>query len=76
MIQQVTNENSEPLIKLMGEQLLKIGFKVGDIINVSFSENQIIISKNKETEKIQALEQRNPSIKKFIDDFELELLTA
>lgn len=76
MILQVTNNNSEPVIKLTGLQLSKMGFNIGDIVSVSFSNNQIIISKNKETAKLQDLERKNPSLKKLIDDLGLELLIA
>lgn len=76
MIQQVTKDKNLPVIKLTGLQLLKMGFNVGDIVSVSFSENQIIISKNKETAKLQDMQRKNPSIRKLIDDFELDLLIA
>lgn len=76
MIQQVTKDKNLPVIKLTGLQLLKMGFNVGDIVSVSFSENQIIITKNKETDKLQDMQRKNPSIQKLIDDFELDLLIA
>ncbi len=76
MIQQVTKDKNLPVIKLTGSHLLKMGFNVGDIVSVSFSQNQIIITKNKETDKLQDMQRKNPSIQKLIDDFELDLLIA
>jgi hypothetical protein len=35
----------KPEIKLSGKYLLKFGFEISDIINVVFSQNQIIITK-------------------------------
>lgn len=74
MILSVTNENNEPVIKLAGSILERHGFNVNDAVSVKFSENQIIISKNEDTAKIQEMERINPCIRKLIDEFGLDLV--
>lgn len=74
MLSQIFEVNSEPVIKLTGLQLKEIGFSIDDIVNISFSDNQIIISKNETTEKLQKLQSRNPSLDKLIRDLNLDIL--
>lgn len=74
MLSQIFEVNSEPVIKLTGLQLKESGFSVDDIINIKFSDNQIIISKNETTEKLQKLQSRNPSLDKLIRDLNLDIL--
>ncbi len=76
MILSVTMENNEPVIKLTGSKLKECGFNTNDAISVQFSENQIIISKNKDTATIEEMERKNPSIRKLIDEFGLDLLVG
>lgn len=75
MIWEITEENKEPVIKLAGSNLLENGFNVGDIISVSFSENEIIISKNSNTSILQKLQEKNPSLKQLCKEFNLDFST-
>lgn len=72
MIWEITEENNEPILKLVGSNLSKYGFKIGDVIKVHFDTNSIKITKSKNTEKLTAMQQRNPSIKKLWEEFNLE----
>lgn len=74
MLIQIVEENSEPVIKITGSELKKRGFNVNDFVLARFSDNQIIISKNNETEKLKEMERKNPSIKKLMDEFGLDLV--
>lgn len=74
MLSQIFEVNSEPVIKLTGLQLKEIGFSIDDIVNISFSDNQIIISKNETTEKLQQMQRRNPSLKKLMSELNLDML--
>lgn len=74
MIWEITEENKEPVIKLAGSDLLKNGFKVRDIVSVSFSNNQINISKNNNAEMLKQMQERNPSLKKLCKDFNLDFV--
>ena len=76
IIKQVNEENKEPVIILAGSNLRDAGFEVGDIVSVSFFSGKIIIAKNKSTANLQDMEQKNPSIKKLIQEFDLHLLVG
>lgn len=72
----VANKEGQPLIELLGADLEKSGFNSGDIVSVKFDENIIIICKNQSTNILQDLERKNPSIKKLISEFNLELMVG
>jgi len=71
MLITITEDNKEPVLMLTGSDLLKNGFKVGDIVNVSFSDNEIVICKNEETAILQQMNEKNPMLSKFIEELNL-----
>ncbi len=66
LIDNISMQDGQPFFKIGGAELVKHGFNIGDFVSVSLSDNQIVISKNKKTSKLDQMEKVNPSIKLLI----------
>lgn len=71
MIDTIKTRNGDPILEIIGTELAKHGFNIGDFVNISLSDNEIIISKNEQTEKLQQMNSVNPSIEKLVKEFGL-----
>lgn len=61
-------------INLKGDYLKDFNFFVGDCVKVKFSQNQIIITKSKETENLTKLQAKNPNLLNLIDNLGLTIV--
>jgi len=69
----VQGKKYTPGINLKGEYLKKYGFEVGDMVRVELRENEIVISKNKNTEVLQAMGAENPALLSLVEKLGLEV---
>ena len=73
LIDNISVQDGQPFFEIKGVELAKHGFNIGDFVNVSLSDNQIVISKDKQTNKLQEMEKINPSIKLLVKKFGLSV---
>lgn len=58
-------------INIKGEYLKKYGFEQGDFVKVEVVKNQIIITKNMDTELLNAMGTKNPALLTMIEGLSL-----
>ena len=60
-------------INIAGDWLKKYGFNLGDLVKVEIRKNEIVISKNPNTDVLTAFNARIPQMMKLIENLDLTL---